>query len=373
MSEFEFSEISDVEPIMELSNEVDHELTPDQLEQQQALDIHKQQIAKMNESDFIDFSDEEATPMKQSSEEWQDELMIYMKKEDLNPIEVYYCQCLCVLIKLISEGVGIEYHPIVDLMVKIKSYMSKYNKRYAKDDSEVDELENTKEMAKIENDAQNDPQNDSEGELTDEMDDDPFNDATSKYSDAQSDQESLEMSDPDEPINFDELVETDSDSNTSEIRPSHGNYKRLINNIIPKSTKTAPLEHEMVFEKPQPILNSQVNESQLNQLNEQADAFSDASEDELTFEQQLANLKPGAHFNREIPKTRNINYSIQKNKQFTTGKRSLNSNPRVRKKAKFDKATKKNQSSHATYKGHLFYQGELSGINDRVIKSTKFE
>lgn len=52
-------------------------------------------------------------------------------------------------------------------------------------------------------------------------------------------------------------------------------------------------------------------------------------------------------------------------------------NPRVKKRQQYDKAKKKLASQKAVYKGGLnavggSYEGEISGINSRVIKSVKF-
>ncbi|KAM7223869.1 Sas10 C-terminal domain containing protein [Rhypophila decipiens] len=71
---------------------------------------------------------------------------------------------------------------------------------------------------------------------------------------------------------------------------------------------------------------------------------------------------------------RQISYQIQKNKGLMPHRKKEVRNPRVKKRMKYEEKQKKLRSVKATYKGGEGkggYQGELSGINTRVVKSVK--
>ncbi|KAM7196022.1 Sas10 C-terminal domain containing protein [Naviculisporaceae sp. PSN 640] len=71
---------------------------------------------------------------------------------------------------------------------------------------------------------------------------------------------------------------------------------------------------------------------------------------------------------------RQISYQIQKNKGLTPHRKKEVRNPRVKKKMQYEAKQKKLRSVKAVYKGGEGkggYQGELSGINTRVVKSVK--
>lgn len=71
---------------------------------------------------------------------------------------------------------------------------------------------------------------------------------------------------------------------------------------------------------------------------------------------------------------RQISYQIQKNKGLTPHRKKEVRNPRVKKRMKYEEKQKKLRSVKAVYKGGEGkggYQGELSGINTRVVKSVK--
>ena len=71
---------------------------------------------------------------------------------------------------------------------------------------------------------------------------------------------------------------------------------------------------------------------------------------------------------------RQISYQIQKNKGLMPHRRKEVRNPRVKKRMMYEKSQKTLRSVKATFKGGEGkggYQGELSGINTRVVKSVK--
>eukprot|EP00835_Amoeboradix_gromovi_P003324 NODE_215_length_14308_cov_0.330987.p2 type:complete len:353 gc:universal NODE_215_length_14308_cov_0.330987:10262-9204(-) len=347
--------VSDVEEVMPILN-------PEQFEEHQTIKQHYEQLDKMEEADFVDF-DEQPVDLKPSDLEWKDELELYLKK-DLSPIEVYYCQCLCVLINLIDEGCVIEYHPIIDLMVKIKKHMNKQtiHKKSSIDSVKLEVSEEDEIISEV--DQQEQPYGQSDQEVS--YDEDASDECSSN-----SELESIHSDH--EPINFDDLVKTDDeDSDDSEEKSKPQNkFKRMINNIA-NETKPVHVDLETVNKPRASRLNDEVTQIQQKQLEDQANQFS-SSDEEDTFENKLSKLMPAVPTLKVKELQRSINYAILKNRQFKTGKRSINSNPRVRKKAKFAKANKKIKSIHAVYSGKQNYQGELTGINDRVVKSVSFQ
>ena len=348
--------VSDVEEVMPILND-------EQFEEREAIKQHEEQLDQMEEEDFIDF-EEELVELKPNNLEWKQELEAYLRK-DLTPVEVYYCQCLCVLIQLIDEGVAIQYHPIIDLMVKIKKHMNKQNKKKKK--SSRISASNVEEVIKEHNEGLS---NEDSFDKTDELNE--FENNMSE--DELSEMSGLESIHSDqESINFDDLVQTDDEESEVEapLVPQNNNYKRMINNVI-KNQSAVHVDLETVQHKSQPKLNDQVGNKQLQQLDQDADQFS-SSDEEDTFENKLDKLQASEPTLKVKEMQRNINYAILKNRQFKTGKRSINSNPRVRKKAKFAKANKKIKSMHAVYQGKQNYQGELTGINDKVVKSVSFK
>lgn len=74
---------------------------------------------------------------------------------------------------------------------------------------------------------------------------------------------------------------------------------------------------------------------------------------------------------------RSINRQIEKNRGLTPRRPKAVRNPRVKKRQKFDKATKKLGSVRAVFKGGQSslqggYEGEKSGISSHLVKSRSF-
>ena len=343
--------VSDVEEVLPILNEEEHE-------EVEAIKQHEKQLELMDEKDFIDVSDDDSEPitLQSTKKEWEDELQLFLKKDSLNNVEVYYCQCLCVLIKLIEADIQVEYHPIVDLMIKIKKYMLKMNSSHTFNEDDNLHSEELKEMVNA-----------------NDMDSDTIsNDQVSKEAELE-DIEELDQQEENVNIDFDfdELMRSEDEESEIEEK-TNSRFKRMINNAKKAPVEHTPVDLEEILKSNKEQLNEHVNDSIMSTLNQNADQFSSSDEEE-TIEDKISKLTPAAPQQMLLERQRKVNYSIMKNKQFTSGKKSYNSNPRLRKKKKFIKASKKIKSMHSVYEGKQNYQGELSGINDRVIKSVSFQ